>query len=211
MSSRRSEISITPSAAVWSAIALQCDAYEVQDRRIAIIGAGICRVQEEMLLRTYTGNLTVLSLGRELETSQDERADLHAPGIRLIDHHQRTSVPGLYAVGDVVAGLTQIGVAMGKAAIAASAISSGLERRLRRSVAGADTARSRLTSERAAVLVRASAGPPRAGAVARPARPSPDQSSVRKVALRMPTARRIRKDYDATGWPCQRASTDRAS
>jgi thioredoxin reductase (NADPH) len=37
---------------------LTCDAYEVQDRRIAIIGAGICRVQEEMLLRTYTGNLT---------------------------------------------------------------------------------------------------------------------------------------------------------
>jgi thioredoxin reductase (NADPH) len=49
----------------------------------------------------------------------------------LVDEHQRTSVPGLYAIGDVVAGLTQIGVAMGHAAVAASAISSSLERRLR--------------------------------------------------------------------------------
>jgi thioredoxin reductase (NADPH) len=49
----------------------------------------------------------------------------------IVDDHQRTSVPGLYAVGDVVAGLTQIGVAMGQAAIAASTINSSLERRLR--------------------------------------------------------------------------------
>jgi hypothetical protein len=34
-------------------------------------------------------------------------------------------------VGDVVVGLTQIGVAMGHAAIAANSISSSLERRLR--------------------------------------------------------------------------------
>ena len=51
----------------------------------------------------------------------------------IVDDHQRTSVPGLYAVGDVVAGLTQIGVAMGQAAIAASTINSSLERRLRTS------------------------------------------------------------------------------
>ena len=49
----------------------------------------------------------------------------------IVDNHQQTSVPGLYAVGDVVAGLAQIGVAMGQAAVAASAISSSLERRLR--------------------------------------------------------------------------------
>jgi thioredoxin reductase (NADPH) len=40
----------------------------------------------------------------------------------IVDDDQRTSVPGVYAVGDVVAGLTQIGVAMGQAAIAASTI-----------------------------------------------------------------------------------------
>lgn len=48
-----------------------------------------------------------------------------------VDDHQRTSVPGLYAVGDVVQGLTQIGVAVGQAAIAANAINRTLERRLR--------------------------------------------------------------------------------
>ena len=173
-----------------------CDAYEVQDRRIGIVGAGECRLQEAMLLRTYTADLTVLSLGRELEIGEDERAQLRAAAIRLVDEpvadlvaggdficarlarsghvlrfdtiysalglrgrsdlavrlgaahdddgmllvddHQRTGVPGLYAVGDVVAGLTQIGVALGQAAIAASEISSSLERRLRPSGAAAD-------------------------------------------------------------------------
>jgi thioredoxin reductase (NADPH) len=52
-------------------------------------------------------------------------------GMLFVDDHQHTSVPGLYAVGDVVQGLTQIGVAMGQAAIAASTINSSLERRLR--------------------------------------------------------------------------------
>ena len=36
-----------------------CDAYEVRDRSIGIIGAGDCRLQEAMLLRTYTADLAV--------------------------------------------------------------------------------------------------------------------------------------------------------
>jgi thioredoxin reductase (NADPH) len=172
-----------------------CDAYEVRDRRIAILGAGNCRLQEAMLLRSYTADLTVLSLGRPLEMAEDERAALQSAGVDLVDEpvaelmaeaegvcvrlaqsgrvirfdiiytalglrgrselanrlgaehdedgvlivddHQRTSVPGLYAVGDVVPGLGQIGVAMGQAAIAASTINSSLERRLRSSVTAA--------------------------------------------------------------------------
>ena len=62
-----------------------CDAYEVRDRRIAILGSGKCRVQEAMLLRSYTSDLTLLSLGRELELSDDERAELHAAGVDLMD------------------------------------------------------------------------------------------------------------------------------
>ena len=172
-----------------------CDAYEMRDRRIAILGAGDCRLQEALLLRSYTAHLTVLSLGHELRIAEDEWAALQSAGIDLVaepvaelvaeaagvcarlarsgrvlrfdtiytalglrarselavrlgaehdadgmlivDDHQRTSVPGLYAVGDVVAGLTQIGVAMGQAGIAASRINSSLERRLRPSVAAA--------------------------------------------------------------------------
>jgi thioredoxin reductase (NADPH) len=166
-----------------------CDAYEVLDRKVAILGAGKCSLQEATLLRSYTAELTVLSLGRPLELAGDERATLSSTGVDLVDEpvaelvpeaegvrvrlaqsgrimhfdvvypalglrarselavnlgaehdehgmlrvdgHQRTSVPGLYAVGDVVPGLTQIGVAMGQAAIAASTINSSLERHLR--------------------------------------------------------------------------------
>ena len=169
-----------------------CDAYEVRDRRIALLGAGACRVEEALLLRSYTADLTVLSLERQLEMPH-EREQLEGAGVRLVeepvtalhpgqdeirarlaggeilsfdtmycalglrgrsalatglgagqdedgmllvDDHQRTSVTGLYAVGDVVKGLTQIGVAMGHAAIAASAINSSLERRPRPPLAG---------------------------------------------------------------------------
>lgn len=43
-------------------------------------------------------------------------------GYLVVDGHQQTSVPGLYAAGDVASGLNQISVAVGVAAIAASAI-----------------------------------------------------------------------------------------
>jgi NADPH-dependent 2,4-dienoyl-CoA reductase/sulfur reductase-like enzyme len=44
----------------------------------------------------------------------------------LCDDHQRTSVPGLYAAGDVVYTLNQIAVAVGQAAIAATDIHNAL-------------------------------------------------------------------------------------
>jgi thioredoxin reductase (NADPH) len=163
-----------------------CDAYEAQDRKIAIIGYGKCRVREALLLRTYTSDLTLLTLGRQLELTAEERSALRAAGVRiieepvaeiatgegdvaawrmhggalhrfdtlytalglrgrsgvaaalgaehdedgalLVDDQQRTSVPDLYAAGDVVRGLGQISVAMGQAAVAATAINNSLER-----------------------------------------------------------------------------------
>lgn len=62
------------------------------------------------------------------------RSELGAPlglersseGCIKVDAHQRTSVPGLYAAGDVVLGLDQIGVAIGQAALAATAIRNDL-------------------------------------------------------------------------------------
>ena len=50
----------------------------------------------------------------------------------LVDDHQRTSVPGLYAIGDVTRGLNQIAVATGQAAIAATCIHNTLPWALRR-------------------------------------------------------------------------------
>lgn len=52
----------------------------------------------------------------------------------VVDAHQCTTVPGLYAIGDVVRGLNQIAVAAGQAAIAATAIHNALPWTLRASV-----------------------------------------------------------------------------
>ena len=49
----------------------------------------------------------------------------------LVDNHQRTRVPGLYAIGDVTCGLNQIAVATGQAAIAATTIHNTLPWALR--------------------------------------------------------------------------------
>jgi thioredoxin reductase (NADPH) len=48
-----------------------------------------------------------------------------------VDQYQCTTVPGLYAIGDVVKGLNQISVAAGHAAVAATHIHSLLPRRFR--------------------------------------------------------------------------------
>lgn len=48
-------------------------------------------------------------------------------GAVLVDAHQQTSVPGLYALGDVVPGLKQMSVAVGHAAQGATAVHNSLE------------------------------------------------------------------------------------
>ncbi|HEX8622584.1 MAG TPA: NAD(P)/FAD-dependent oxidoreductase [Allosphingosinicella sp.] len=57
-------------------------------------------------------------------------------GCILVDDHQRTDVPGLYAAGDVVLGLDQISHAMGEGGVAATTIRNDLarERPIRREV-----------------------------------------------------------------------------
>jgi thioredoxin reductase (NADPH) len=53
-------------------------------------------------------------------------ADLTEEGCVKVDAHQRTSVPGLYAAGDVVIGLDQISHAMGEAGVAATTVRNDL-------------------------------------------------------------------------------------
>lgn len=163
-----------------------CDAYEVIDQKVGIIGYGKCSLREALLLRAYTEDLTLLTLGREMEIPEDEQEALQGCGVKvldepireitvedgriaawhthdggahsfdtvysalglrirsdlalalgarhdqdgalIVDDHQRTSVPGLYAAGDVVRGLTQISVASGQAAIAATVINNSFSR-----------------------------------------------------------------------------------
>ena len=49
-------------------------------------------------------------------------------GCLTVDSHQRTSVPGLYAAGDVVQGLDQISHAMGEGGVAATTVRNDLAR-----------------------------------------------------------------------------------
>lgn len=60
----------------------------------------------------------------ELATALGARCD--EDGFLFVDQHQETSVPGLYAAGDVVQSLSQVTVAFGQAAIAATAIHNRL-------------------------------------------------------------------------------------
>ena len=51
---------------------------------------------------------------------------MNEAGCAVVGRHQRTSVPGLYAAGDVVLGLNQISVAQAEGAIAATDIHNHL-------------------------------------------------------------------------------------
>lgn len=161
-----------------------CDAYEVAGQKVALIAFGACRVREALLLRAYTDDLTVLTLGQQMTLGAQDRQTLHEAGVAIlempvdrlhvegekirawhmqdgtehrfdtiysalgtrirsglatalgaeadedgalrVDQHQQTSIPGLYAAGDVVAGLSQISVASGHAAIAATHLNASL-------------------------------------------------------------------------------------
>jgi thioredoxin reductase (NADPH) len=56
-------------------------------------------------------------------------AKVSGEGCLLVDAHQRSSIPGLYAAGDVVLGLDQISHAMGEGGVAATTIRNDLAAR----------------------------------------------------------------------------------
>jgi thioredoxin reductase (NADPH) len=60
----------------------------------------------------------------------DAGARASEDGCLEVDAHQRTSIPGLFAAGDVVKGLDQISHAMGEAGVAATAIRNLLDEQL---------------------------------------------------------------------------------
>ena len=70
------------------------------------------------------------SLATALGAAVDDNGELH------VDATRQTSVDGLYAIGDVVSALNQISVAVGDAAIAASAIHNRLPRNFREDTEG---------------------------------------------------------------------------
>ncbi|WP_116091973.1 NAD(P)/FAD-dependent oxidoreductase [Sphingomonas crusticola] len=162
-----------------------CDAYEVTDLPVGVIGSGEHGVREAIFLRGYTADLALIAPAGPHELDDAQRALLEQAGIAaidgpahnfqlaadhiqvdtaagtrsfasiypalgsvirselarslgaeasdegclVVDDHQRTSIAGLYAAGDVVKGLDQISHAMGEGGVAATTIRNDLARR----------------------------------------------------------------------------------
>ncbi len=160
-----------------------CDAYEVTDRRIGVIGTDGHGAREALFLRGYSADVTLIAPDGAHEIDEEYVEKLKAAAIRRVDGpcggyaiegdrialdsaegrlsfdtvypalgsrirsrlavaagaraaedgclevdaHQRTSIPGLFAAGDVVKGLDQISHAMGEGGVAATTIRNLLD------------------------------------------------------------------------------------
>lgn len=78
---------------------------------------------------TYDFDTLYSALGAKIRTDLifDLGTKHNDIGCIWTDSHQQTSIPGLYAAGDIVMSLNQIAVAFGQAAIAATAIHNSLQ------------------------------------------------------------------------------------
>ena len=93
----------------------------ILDDRVTAVMASGARIELDVLYPALGANVRsdlAVALGAESN-------DL---GCMITDNHQRTSVPGLYAAGDVTFDLSQISVATGQAAVAATDIHNSLPR-----------------------------------------------------------------------------------
>ncbi len=90
---------------------------------------------DRFVVRTAGGELAFDSvypaLGSRIRSELAVAAGARATddGCLEVDDHQRTSIPGLFAAGDVVKGLDQISHAMGEAGVAATTIRNLLDER----------------------------------------------------------------------------------
>ncbi|MGA4555170.1 NAD(P)/FAD-dependent oxidoreductase [Methylorubrum aminovorans] len=174
-----------------------CDGYEARGKRIAVIGHGDRGLGEAVFVaRTYSRDVTLLTLGQGMDLDAGERERVYKHGIKVVhepvvnldiedgrltrlrteggeehrfevlysalglklraelalglgaehdgtgalvvDEHNRTTVPGLYAAGGVVRGLDQVVVAMGHGAVAATDIHNRCELPTEEEVDGAE-------------------------------------------------------------------------
>lgn len=104
---------------------LECDAggcrIETANGDDARNGAGSAGAERE-----YDTLYPVLGSDSQSQLAQALGAAVDDEGALRTDTHQQTSVDGLYAIGDVVSALNQIAVAVGHAAIAATAVHNRL-------------------------------------------------------------------------------------
>ena len=79
-----------------------CDGYEMIGHRLGVIGRGDSGLREALFLRTYTDDITLLSLGQPLNLSAEERQKANAAGIVLIEK----AIASVAIEGDRIASLT---------------------------------------------------------------------------------------------------------
>lgn len=108
---------------------------KLEELGIAAVGgpcAGLRIEGEQIVAPTPHGDLRFDSIYPALgsvirsELAMALGADGSSDGCLVVDDHQRTSVPGLYAAGDVVRGLNQISHAMGEGGVAATTLRNDL-------------------------------------------------------------------------------------
>jgi thioredoxin reductase (NADPH) len=98
-------------------------AVRIEDQRIRALDFGSGDVRIFDVVYSALGSTPRKRLADQLGAAEDGDGCLH------VDAHQRTSVDGLYAAGDLVRGLNQISVAQAEAAIAATDIHNRLDPR----------------------------------------------------------------------------------
>lgn len=98
-----------------------CGSYAIEGEQLAFDTAGGRLAFDSV----YPALGSVIRSGLAIQVGA--RADAH--GCLEVDDHQRTSVPGLFAAGDVARGLDQISHAMGEAGVAATTIRNLLAER----------------------------------------------------------------------------------
>lgn len=91
-----------------------CGSYAIEDDRIALDTAAGRQSFDSIYPALGSRIRSALAVAAGARASDD--------GCLEVDDHQRTSIPGLFAAGDVVKGLDQISHAMGEAGVAATTI-----------------------------------------------------------------------------------------
>jgi thioredoxin reductase (NADPH) len=62
-----------------------CDGFEVSGQRVAVLGHKPCTAGEALFLRTYTDDLTLVTMGEPLTIASEDRERLEAVGVRIVE------------------------------------------------------------------------------------------------------------------------------
>jgi thioredoxin reductase (NADPH) len=97
--------------------------------RLALV-QGKCQVRFADGVEHYDTLYPVLGADPQTQLVRTLAPGTDAHGALQVDRHMQTDIDGLYAIGDLVSGLNQISVAVGHAAVAATAIHRSLPQHL---------------------------------------------------------------------------------